>query len=85
MAAFPQGAAPPVLVVNVRYVATTEVLEQAADRLFLRRRQQKVHVVGHQDVGMYFATISIACFFQPALVDSIIVILQKTPAGALPR
>ena len=79
----PQVAHPFVAAVEVRRIRAPEVAHHQGTRLLIRRREEQVHVVGHQAVHVDRATAVRCTFTQQRHVDEPVAVLPKAVLPAV--
>ena len=76
-APLPQGAAAPVFRIDVGNVLTADVLHHAAQGLMRLGRDEQVHMVGHQDIGMDLAAPAAGGLGEPPEIGPVVVVGEK--------
>ena len=74
---FPQGAGAPVAVVDVAHVTTAGGLHQARNALDVARRDQQMHVVGHEDVSMDGTAVTTARLEERVVQIRVVVVREE--------
>ena len=76
-AAFPQCAAAPIGAVNVLHVALAQMLHQQCGAVLAFRRDQQMHVIGHEHIGRHGTTEAFGQFSQEIQIEAIIIIREE--------
>jgi hypothetical protein len=77
VAAVPEGAGPPIDVVDVLHVPAADRDRHLPHALGLFRRQQQMDMVGHQHAGVQPAALAHQCLVQPTEVGTPVVVVEE--------